>query len=637
MIPMTISMTSCWPVLQQQRLVRDIDVQLAHLCAQWESEPLVLLAVALTSLELGRGHVCLSLPHWQERLAPWLAAWQERAPEVHIAVQQAIATQDIITLLQASPLVRHITHITDVAETGQPLTLFAGQLYLSRYFRFEQRVATWLQQQAGQPASTLSTAAVNLFPALFPTPEPATINWQAVAAITACHGRFTLISGGPGTGKTTTVTKLLALLVADSQDAPLIRLAAPTGKAAARLTESIAKAKGELTGQVSAGILAQIPTQASTLHRLLGVRMDSPDFRHHHDNPLPLDILVVDEASMVDLPMMARLLDAMPDHARLILLGDRDQLASVEAGAVLGDICQLLAQGISPAHARRIQSMTGYSLDADIRIQSHGHPLRDHLCLLRHSYRFNAESGIGTLAQAVNAGRAREALVVCQNPEAYPDVHWNRTAERLAVAVQRAATGYQTYLAHLNRPMTTERAETMLAGFNRLRVLCATHEGPWGVDGMNSAIMKALQAQQLIFVEGEWFAGRPVMITENDYHLGLYNGDIGVTASDGQRLKVWFMLPNGEIQGFLPSRLPAHETAWAMTVHKSQGSEFEHTLLVLPPQYHPLLTRELLYTGITRAKHQLDLYADETVVRMTIQKQIERHSGLLAMLGIDAC
>lgn len=640
-----IPINQFWPVLQQQKLIRDIDVQLARLCAQWESQPLVLLAVALVSLELGRGHVCLSLRHWQDRLTPWLAAWQDLAPDIHTMVQHALMTEDIVTLLQASPLVHHRTSIAGITETGQPLTLFAGRLYLSRYFRFEQRVAIWLQQQAEQPASSLSRMAEQLFPALFPAGHfpaghfPAgrsdAVNWQAVAAITACHGRFTLISGGPGTGKTTTVTKLLALLVADSAEAPLIRLSAPTGKAAARLTESIAKAKGELTGQVSEKILAQIPTQASTLHRLLGVRMGSPEFRHHRNNPLPLDILVVDEASMVDLPMMARLLDAMPEHARLVLLGDRDQLASVEAGAVLGDICQLLGQGISPEHARRIQSMTGYSLDAEICVQSQGHPLRDHLCLLRHSYRFNAKSGIGTLALAVNTGSVRDALAVCQHPSTYPDVLWETSVERLQIAIQRAADGYRHYLTHLDRAMTDELAVTMLADFNQLRILCATHEGPWGVDGMNDAIRKELQSRQQIFAEGEWFAGRPVMITENDYHLGLYNGDIGVTASDGQRLKVWFMLPDGGIQGFLPSRLPAHETAWAMTVHKSQGSEFEHTLLVLPPQYHPLLTRELLYTGITRAKRQLDLYADETVVRMTIQKQVERHSGLLAMLGVD--
>jgi exodeoxyribonuclease V alpha subunit len=512
-------------------------------------------------------------------------------------------------------------------QAGQPLTVFAGRLYLSRYFRFEQQVAGWLQQASLPIATSADTPELaQQLRQLFTSQID--VDWQAVAVATACDGRFTLISGGPGTGKTTTVTKLLALLVAQSEQPLLIRLAAPTGKAAARLTESIAKAKTELTGQVNAAWLAGIPTQASTLHRLLGVIPGLPEFRHNGQNPLPLDVLVVDEASMIDLPMMARLLVALPPQARLILLGDKDQLASVEAGAVLGDICQFVAQGVSSQQAQQLQQRTGYELQN--YVQPAGHPLRDRLCLLRKSYRFAADSGIGKLAEAVNNGDVKAAHAVWAQD--YRDIRLHSDEQRLEMAISVAAKGYHAYLAKLAEPITSENAIDLLKAFNQIRLLCALHDGPWGINGMNQAIGQRLQAQGKLQMSGEWFAGRPVMITENEYGLGLYNGDIGIAASDGERLRVWFVLPDGKAHGFLPSRLPAHDTAWAMTVHKSQGSEFTHTLLLLPPEVNPLLTRELLYTGITRAREQLDLFATPEMLALMVRKQTERYSGLGAML-----
>ena len=616
------ALTPCWQALLEARLLRDLDVQLAQLLARWDADASVQLAVALTSQELGRGHVCFDLSTWPERLAQWQAQLSAAAlswPETTVAALDA--------KLQQSPLVRVITDPSDAEEQGQPLTLFAGRLYLSRYFRFEQQVACWLQQ-ASRPAANAvnATELAAQLQQLF-TPQPET-DWQAVAVATACEGRFTLISGGPGTGKTTTVTKLLALLVAQSEQSLLIRLAAPTGKAAARLTESIAKAKTELATQVNADWLEGIPTQASTLHRLLGVIPGQPEFRHHAQNPLPLDVLVVDEASMIDLPMMARLLAALPPQARLILLGDKDQLASVEAGAVLGDICRFVAQGISQPQAECLQQRTGYDLQP--YVQAAGHPLRDRLCLLRKSWRFAADSGIGKLAEAVNNGDEKTAQAVWTRD--YRDIRLHSDEQRLEMAVKLAAEGYHTYLALLDKPMSAEGAVALLQAFNQIRLLCALHDGPWGINGMNQAIGQRLQTQGRLQMTADWFAGRPVMITENDYGLGLYNGDIGIAASDGERLRVWFVLPDGKAHGFLPSRLPAHDTAWAMTVHKSQGSEFTHTLLLLPPETNPLLTRELLYTGITRAREQLDLFATPEVLALMVRKQTERYSGLVTML-----
>lgn len=630
------ALTPLWQTLLDARLLRDLDVQLAQLLARWDADDSIQLAVAMTSQELGRGHVCFDLTTWPERLEQWHSQLVDRP-----LIDKQLADNSfewptttvaaLMEKLQHSPLVRLVSDPSVVEEqAGQPLTLFAGRLYLSRYFRFEQQVACWLQQ-ASLPIATsadIPELAQQLRQLFTPQPE---VDWQAVAVATACDGRFTLISGGPGTGKTTTVTKLLALLVAQSEQPLLIRLAAPTGKAAARLTESIAKAKTDLAGQVNASWLAGIPTQASTLHRLLGVIPSLPEFRHNGQNPLPLDVLVVDEASMIDLPMMARLLAALPPQARLILLGDKDQLASVEAGAVLGDICQFVAQGVSSQQAQQLQQRTGYELQN--YVQPAGHPLRDRLCLLRKSYRFAADSGIGKLAEAVNNGDVKAAHAVWAQD--YRDIRLHSDEQRLEMAISVAAKGYHAYLAKLAEPITSENAIDLLKAFNQIRLLCALHDGPWGINGingMNQAIGQRLQAQGKLQMSGEWFAGRPVMIIENDYGLGLYNGDIGIAASDGERLRVWFVLPDGKAHGFLPSRLPAHDTAWAMTVHKSQGSEFTHTLLLLPPEVNPLLTRELLYTGITRAREQLDLFATPEVLALMVRKQTERYSGLGAML-----
>ena len=312
----------------------------------------------------------------------------------------------------------------------------------------------------------------------------------------------------------------------------------------------------------------------------------------------------------------------------MILLGDKDQLASVEAGAVLGDICQFTQQGISAQQAQQLQQRTGYALTD--YVQTAGHPLRDRLCLLRKSYRFAADSGIGQLAQAVNAGDVVTASAVWQ--QNYADIRLHSDEQRLEAAIQTAAQGYHAYLDLLDRPMDTDVAQELLNRFNQVRLLCALHDGPWGISGMNQAIGQRLQRQGKLLISGDWFAGRPVMITENDYTLGLYNGDIGVTAFDGERLRVWFILPDGSAHGFLPSRLPAHDTAWAMTVHKSQGSEFDHTLLLLPPDNNPLLTRELLYTGITRARKKLDLFATADILSQMVRHQTERQSGLAKML-----
>ena len=415
---------------------------------------------------------------------------------------------------------------------------------------------------------------------------------------------------------------------------PAIKLVAPTGKAAARLTESIGAAVQSLA--VEKTVKEHIPTQSSTIHRLLGSIPNRVEFRHNRDNPLHLDVLVVDEASMVDLPMMARLLDAMPPHAKLILLGDRDQLASVEAGAVLGDICSFSDQGYSQEQGQVLSRLTGYRLEAT----RSGRPaaVADSLCMLRKSYRFHARSGIGQLARAINAGQPYQVEKVWQ--QGYRDIHhYPLNTDNYQTLINMAVTFYRDYLDAIDgrRPPAE-----VLKAFSRVRLLCALREGDFGVAGLNQRIERGLARLGKITPGDEtWYAGRPVMITRNDHGLGLYNGDIGIAMRDPEpdpqtgeyRLRVYFDMPDGSIRGVLPSRIPEHETVYAMTIHKSQGSEFADTLMVLPADYSPILTRELVYTGVTRAKEKLYLFAPQEIINRAVRLRTERASGLAQLLG----
>ncbi|MFM2589079.1 exodeoxyribonuclease V subunit alpha [Vibrio sp. TBV020] len=479
-------------------------------------------------------------------------------------------------------------------------------------------------------------------------PLSACVNWQKVAAAVALTRKFAVISGGPGTGKTTTVTKLLAALIEQAQgygSQPTIKLVAPTGKAAARLTESIGKAVAQLP--VSTELKESIPTDASTLHRLLGAIPNSAEFRHNRENPLHLDILVVDEASMVDLPMMYKLIDALPSQARLILLGDKDQLASVEAGAVLGDICSFNQFGFSHNQASQVAKLTGF--DTLVHGANGQASIADSLCMLRKSYRFDARSGIGQLSQAVNSGLAQKVDWVWQKE--FADISkYPIDSQHYSQLIQTLVTEYAHYLKRIEEQQLNEktgepetqpqRAKAVLDQFARCRLLCAIREGDFGVKGLNHRIERALAARKLIHTQDElWYHGRPVMVTRNDHALGLYNGDIGICMRDESesesRLKVFFELPDGSVKSVLPSRVPEHETAYAMTIHKSQGSEFEHTLMILPPDFTPILTRELIYTGITRAKKRLSFYADDRVMKRGIKVRTERASGLVERLQVS--
>lgn len=604
-------------------VLRPLDLQFARVVTG-SDEPEMLLAAACLSAEAGAGHVCLML----EQLLPE-NLFDGRQPELAQAAWLAAGQLDVAgwqQRLSASAAVGD-------GSTAMPMVLQQQRLYLQRMWQNEGEVAEFISSDS-LPQAVEEAELRAILDQLFgeATDEP---DWQKIAAAVAATRRIAVISGGPGTGKTTTVAKLLAALVQLAEGRRLrIQLAAPTGKAAARLTESLGSAGKQLA--LTPEQRALFPSEASTLHRLLGAQPNSQRMRYHSGNRLHLDVLVVDEASMVDLPMMARLIAALPAQARVIFLGDRDQLASVEAGAVLGDICRFAEQGYSVARAEQLSRLTGCLLQGE-SAQAEA-AVRDSLCLLRKSYRFDANSGIGQLASAVNTGNGKLALAALDGR--FSDVSGYPLAETqdYQALLDACVTGYRDYLQQV---VAGADAVAVLAAFGRFQVLCALREGPFGIAGLNERIETGLQRAGLIQrkpgAAGRWYSGRPVMIGRNDSALGLFNGDIGIALRDETgELRVHFQLPDGSIKSVQPSRLPAHETAYAMTVHKSQGSEFDHTVLVLPNHFLPVLTRELVYTALTRARRQLSLYAIDTVLMRAIRTPTQRRSGLAERLQITA-
>lgn len=599
------------------KLLRALDVQFAMMIAD-DQQPAVMLAAALVSHDAGEGHVCLPLTRL--RAEYWFSG---RHPDVAEQLFTAAGrVENWRNTLLASAAVSQNDEAT-------PLKLIGERLYLNRMWQNERSVAQFFgEQNRPMPLDEQQLSAV--LNHLFEKTDE--IDWQKVAAAVALTRRISVISGGPGTGKTTTVAKLLAALVQLSAEKPLrIQLAAPTGKAAARLTESLGSALRRLP--LSDKQKDSLPEDACTLHRLLGAQPNSQRLRYHAGNPLHLDVLVVDEASMVDLPMMAKVIDALPAHARVIFLGDRDQLASVEAGAVLGDICHYVTFGYSAARAQELSRITGYDIPVG---QGEGaSALRDGLCLLQKSYRFDSQSGIGQLAFAVNASDARRAQATFLG--AFGDITKQplRESDDYAAMISDAVEGYRPYLELMHQQA---EPELILEAFGRYQMLCALREGPFGVGGLNQRIELALIQQRLIIrpqaAASRWYNGRPVMIARNDSSLGLFNGDIGIALERGEGLRVWFAMPDGCVKSVQPSRLPGHDTAFAMTVHKSQGSEFDHAALVLPNQFTPVVTRELVYTAITRARKQLSLYADDRVLEKAITTRTERRSGLMEIIGL---
>ncbi|MFH2124158.1 MAG: exodeoxyribonuclease V subunit alpha [Pseudomonadota bacterium] len=522
------------------------------------------LLIKRLSASLADGHSCLLLTH---------------------AEQQFLSTHDN-TLISG--------------DITTPLVLQHDRLYLQRYFHYESRLAGQLKELARRQHIIADIKAA--LDGCFGKEEE--IDRQRQAAEMALQRPLALISGGPGTGKTSTVVRILGLLLSTLDHNLQIALAAPTGKAAMRLKESIIASLAGLSFAKS--IKEKIPTTASTLHRLLGVRHHSPHFRHNHANPLPWDVVVVDEASMVDLAMMSKLVDALKPGARLILLGDKDQLASVESGAVLADCIQALPENT---------------------------------ITLQKSYRFNQE--ISAFARAVNNSDSESAWAML-NREDHETTAVSLLHEPMADLIASRYSRYlQQALAVHDDAGKEDEIRRLFHCFKGFRILCATRRGPGGVESINRQMEQGLAASGYPCQPESWYPGRPIIILNNDYSLNLFNGDIGICLPERTALsndknpetfKVWFEREDGSVKGYQPYRLPASETVFAMTIHKSQGSEFADILVVLPGTEPPLLTRELIYTAVTRARKRVLIASDQTIFEAAINRTISRSSGLHVML-----
>ena len=580
--------------------IRSIDMELAlHLSELYDNHShWAGLALVLVSHQLGRGHSCVDVHSLYKDPDRYLALPPEFARVSGIPLPSELFNRftkgDWLNAVMQSPLL-------GLPHENTPLVFDQERLYLRRMWQVEARVSDRLKQRIA--VSSINRDSLEEYlNQLFPSCE-ATIDWQRVACAKSAVKRFAVITGGPGTGKTTTVVKLLALLkrIADDKGETFdIALAAPTGKAAARLSSSIGGALERLPEGFGEGLHAQV----DTVHRLIGVSSSGRINRYRKGHTLAVDLLIVDEASMLDIELFDALLDALSDRTQLILLGDKDQLASVEAGSVLADLC---------------------------RVESDSNP-EGFVSLLKTSHRFNSESGIGQLANAVNQGSLHGYQEVWQ--QAYSDIHRQSGADLRQQIADRVLSsdpdlpGYMSYLSKLTEQGCDPIEVIRL--FDHFRLLTPLRRGPEGVESLNRLCEAVLARRGLIDPSEDWYIGRPVMVTANDYAVGLANGDVGVCLLREGRLSVAFINETADAVRWIdPIRLESVETAYAMTVHKSQGSEFKHVAYLSPSRANPVLSRELLYTAITRASSQFTLIEmNSSVTQQTITTQTDRASGL---------
>jgi exodeoxyribonuclease V alpha subunit len=632
--------------------LRMLDAALArfvHTLSAGQASPALLLASALTAHMEGRGHSCFELT--------WL-----NDPDAHAFMHwPSLQRHELGSLLSHWPAdwTQTLLDCRWLSRPDAPLVLSGSRLYLRRYWQMERSIMQQLQSRLQTSLPVNSPRVHQQLGRLFAPRPDGEFDSQKLACALALRSRVSLITGGPGTGKTYTAARLLALLYANHPQPETLRigLSAPTGKAAARLRQAIDSALTPLQTLLYADAYPKAsPSQAlpwpspsaRTLHAWLGAQPQTRQLRHHSQAPLPLDIMIVDEASMLHLEMLCNLLEALPPDAHLILMGDAHQLASVEAGAVLRDLCRGSGR-YSASTAAYVLACTGQPLPASHLHSMPDHTLRlaEHTTILQHSHRFAGP--IGQLASAVNQGDVRQAhSLLKQGPHDGP-LHWHQAHSAQPKALAQLACqgrsgslgGYGQYIdviaAGPQGDADSAHAQWVhgvLSAFDRMRVLCAVREGPWGVSGLNALIEAALRTQGVsVAASGQtWFEGRPVVVTRNDPGLGVFNGDIGMAlrsgTAPGAPLRVYF--PQGEqLRSISPQRLPDVETAYAMTVHKAQGSEFAHTLLVLPPTTLEPLSRELMYTAVTRAKTAFTLVTPEPQVwDSALVSPTRRESGL---------
>ncbi|MFD0965785.1 exodeoxyribonuclease V subunit alpha [Seminibacterium arietis] len=665
-------MLSILEQLEKQDIISQADYYFAKLIAN-KQEPfnypdkiknLAILLAALCNYNYQQGHTCLVL---EKNLLNRFFSVNSNSQSILSDIQEKI--DHLAPDQWKQTLSDHIAFTSNPLEQLAPLVFQFDALYFYRAWQDEYCIAKYLfsavNKQVNFNQEILNYSEIKvILDKYFPSLQSNKIDWQKVAATIAICQPFCLITGGPGTGKTTTVARILAILqslhkLKYKDDSELrIKLVAPTGKAAARLTESITAQLNNIDKQIA----CTIPTQAETLHRLLGIRFYEEKTTYHDRNTLPIDILVVDEASMIDLSLMAKLLRALKPQTKLILLGDKDQLASVEAGAILGELGKFTVQGYTADLVDYIKQTT----NQPVEIIDLGNPIQNCLCNLVESRRFHQQSKIGHLAKLVNSAQGKQSWKMIQDDSAdikseiqlinfdslvtddLKEKEYQKYVEICVnTIVNNAAENYRTYLELIkeiekNNVLLEEyHLKQIFDSFNKIRYLTALRIGELGSENLNQRITEKLQQLGLLNFKQhtDWFTGKPVMITQNNANVGLFNGDIGlyiISKNEVGESKGYFWFEkndnNKQFKKYIPSRIPKHETAFAMTVHKAQGSEFNHAVLVLPTEPSAILSKELVYTGITRAKEQITIFANQLSWENAVSKKTERQSGLEYLL-----
>lgn len=616
-----------------------------------QQQNLAVLVAALLSFHTMKGHSALRLDSDSASDSFGLSLKKERELQMDFANEILQKIEDISPLEWQTLLENHIAFSVS-PEKAAPMLFQYGLLYFYRYWKAEHQVSKYLQQAVEfSEENTNLEQDKKILDQLFGQASEQT-DWQKIAVATALRKRFCVISGGPGTGKTRTVARLLAALqwkqLEQGSDFLKVALVAPTGKAAARLKESIIQNLASI--DMPEKLKEVLPTQASTIHRLLGMQPQSDKPKYHKTNPLHLDLLVIDEASMIDLSLMEKLLNAVKPSTRVVLLGDKDQLASVEVGSIMNELGQFIASDhshYSQTHCDYLEAVTGYKLLGQKNVL----PICDSLCYLSQSYRFNDQLGIGLLAKEVNQQKVAQSWRVASSSAheelecvLYPPItdfsekrQWTQYC--VTLVVRRAVQVYRHYLELVKQREKDPKSVSVgriFEAFQQVRFLSALRVGELGVERLNQTIAEALKQANLVKFNQhrENYCGKPILITENAPQNHVYSGDIGIVLPDEQgMLRIYFdTIVKGEYLNLSLSRVPEYESAYVMTVHKSQGSEFEHVFLVMPLVGSPVLTKELIYTAITRAKEKFTLFSHEKVWKLGVKSNIQRESGLQEQL-----
>lgn len=561
-----------------------------------------LCMAVLVNREIAEGHVCLRLADLKTRAETLL-------------MNSLFNEQSIEKMVFNNPLVGSANDL-------RPLVLDYNNLYLARYYDHERNLACRLLEFARRKADipvTITDSLQKLFAS-----DANSINYQLLAAMISLQHHLCIISGGPGTGKTWTVSNIMALLLEQQSDLH-IQLAAPTGKAAARMTQSIQKNHKRLE---NLGIqVGKIPQQAHTLHQLLGMHRFTHRPRYHAGNPLPCDVMIVDEASMVDQQLMAAVVEALPLTSRLILLGDKDQLSSVEAGSVFADLCgKMQKTQFSAQQCDWVMQTVGYR----IPVYQGDYGLADQLVVLQKSHRFDQHSDLGKLATLVNDGDSMSSINHLMKQNADSTVHWQQpTDAEITNLLKKLVT------RHFQQLPGTAEIDQLFKQFYQFQVLAAVWDSPCGVDNINVVIDSEVKRISGVTPDQSFYAGQPLIMTSNLHQYQIHNGDIAIIWPDADgELKAWFETDDQQYRSLSLSQLPNNKLAYAMTVHKSQGSEFENILLILPGYESSVCTRELVYTGITRAVKSVEIWARANVLEKAIETPTRRVSGLQQRLSL---